>query len=89
MVWVGKAHIRRQINFGSIWMSDASYSDCNNVRSYITGVNKYDIAEDNDYGDIIVADFNFDKKMMLPLNVISEVMEAHLIYSIFRMIRVF
>jgi hypothetical protein len=56
------SQVRQQINFGSRWMSDASYSDCNNVRSYITGVNKYDIAEDNDYGDIIVADFNFDKK---------------------------
>ncbi len=39
--------------------SDA-YVDCNAVRSYSTGHQQYKDAPDNDFGDIVVADLNFD-----------------------------
>ncbi|MDB5274599.1 MAG: repeat protein [Chitinophagaceae bacterium] len=38
------------------------FSDCNTVRSYTTGKNKDAEVMDNDFGDLIVADFNFDQK---------------------------
>jgi len=38
------------------------FSDRNSIRSYSTGLNADSIASDNYFGDIIVADFNFDKK---------------------------
>ena len=41
--------------------------DCNLCRSYQTGKNETVEEQDNDYGDIIVADFNFDKKEDLAL----------------------
>ena len=45
----------------SIYYYDYEFKDCNNVRSYITGKNKKNQrVEDNDYGDFIIADFNFD-----------------------------
>ncbi len=39
-----------------------SYKDCSATRSFMTGKNKNAEADDNDYGDFIVADFNFDGK---------------------------
>ena len=39
-----------------------TFVDCNNVRSYSTGINNLQGVVDNDFGDIIVADFNFDNK---------------------------
>lgn len=36
------------------------FESCNAVRSYITGYNKNTPIVDNDYGSLIVADFNFD-----------------------------
>jgi hypothetical protein len=39
-----------------------SFKNCESNRSFITGKNQYREAEENDYGDIIVADFNFDNK---------------------------
>lgn len=39
--------------------SDA-FVDCNAVRSYSTGHQQYKDAPDNDFGDIVVADLNFD-----------------------------
>lgn len=38
----------------------AAYQNCNAARSYSTGKNRDADATDNDYGDLIVADFNFD-----------------------------
>jgi hypothetical protein len=38
------------------------YTQCSAVRSYSTGKNKDAIVQDYDYGDLIVADFNFDGK---------------------------
>lgn len=39
-----------------------SYSACKNVRSYETGLNQNEEVIDNDYGDLVIADFNFDQK---------------------------
>jgi hypothetical protein len=36
------------------------FSDCSAVRSYVTGKNANAEADDNDWGDFIVADYNFD-----------------------------
>ena len=41
-------------------LGDSSFILCNNVRSYITNKNVNVEVVDNDYGDLIVADFNFD-----------------------------
>lgn len=38
------------------------FVNCNSVRSYTTGLNKNMESIDNDFGDLIVADFNFDSK---------------------------
>jgi len=39
-----------------------TYDNCDNVRSYVTGQNKNKEALDNEYGDFVVADLNFDGK---------------------------
>ena len=44
-----------------VLLEDA-YDNCNNVRSYITSENRNKEAPDNEYGDFIVADLNFDGK---------------------------
>jgi hypothetical protein len=46
----------------SDWMFASDYTDCNMVRSYTTNVKSKALVEDNDYGDLIIADFNFDGK---------------------------
>jgi hypothetical protein len=43
-------------------LGESSFVNCNNVRSYTTGINLNAEVVDNDFGDLIVADFNFDKK---------------------------
>ena len=43
-------------------LGDSSFVSCSNVRSYTTGINKNAEVVDNDFGDLIVADFNFDNK---------------------------
>ena len=50
------------IEFSSTYFFEKVFNDCNNVRSYITEKNQHIDVEDNDFGDLIVADFNFDKK---------------------------
>lgn len=51
------------ISFGTEFpLFKSSFVDCNNVRSYTTGINKNAEVVDNDFGDLIVADFNFDNK---------------------------
>lgn len=39
-----------------------AYTKCSATRSYITGKRKKAQAVDNDYGDFVVADFNFDNR---------------------------
>jgi hypothetical protein len=48
------------IRLHSDWMFEVDYSNCKYVRSYTTNFNHKSDAVDNDYGDIIVADYNFD-----------------------------
>jgi hypothetical protein len=50
------------IRYSSIYFYDNVLIDCNHVRSYQTKKNDTIMAIDNDYGDLIVADFNFDKR---------------------------
>jgi hypothetical protein len=51
---------RQTIVFGSELLFKGSFSDCNSVRSYSTGKNKNVRAVDNDFGDLVIADYNFD-----------------------------
>lgn len=52
--------IRQTIVFGSDLLFKESFSNCNNIRSYSTGKNKNVQSVDNDFGDLVIADFNFD-----------------------------
>jgi hypothetical protein len=54
--------ILQKINFISPFLFDTVYTDCNAVRSYITGKNEDMEAPDYDFGDLIIADLNFDGK---------------------------
>lgn len=51
---------QQEIDFATGWLYDESFVACGAVRSYITGVNKDAEYMDNDFGDLVVADFNFD-----------------------------
>jgi hypothetical protein len=48
------------IKITSDFLFGNTYSDCNAKRSYSTLKNAKAVAQDNDFGDIIIADFNFD-----------------------------
>ena len=48
------------IKITSNYLFDSTYFDCNAKRSYMTLKNVKAVAQDNDFGDIIIADFNFD-----------------------------
>ncbi|HKC67722.1 MAG TPA: hypothetical protein VKG26_05795, partial [Bacteroidia bacterium] len=50
------------INYYSNYFFDDVFNNCNSCRSYTTGKNVNDIIADNNFGDILVADFNFDHK---------------------------
>jgi len=50
---------KQVITFQAEFLID-EFADCNAVRSYTTGYNKNALVADNDYGSLIVADFNFD-----------------------------
>lgn len=58
---VSKAQVQK-IVISTNYLFSEVFVDCNNVRSYTTGLNKNREDIDNDYGDLIVADFNFDSK---------------------------
>ncbi len=47
---------------GSIFLFTAEYSNCNNVRSYSTGINKNKQVVDNGFGYLVIADLNFDNR---------------------------
>lgn len=53
---------KQEFNFGSSFLFEKTFIDCKTVRSYSTGINKNTEVIDNDFGDIIIADFNFDNK---------------------------
>jgi len=52
----------QEIQYCSEYIFGDAFSDCGNVRSFSTHVNQDSVALDNDYGDIVIADFNFDRK---------------------------
>lgn len=52
----------QKITVKSDLLFETAYSDCSAARSFVTGKNKNAEASDNDYGDFVVADFNFDGK---------------------------
>lgn len=52
----------QEIEFVSESLFEESYMSCDAVMSHTTGVNKDLKVVDNDYGDIVVADLNFDGK---------------------------
>jgi hypothetical protein len=54
--------ILQELSFSSFLFNDDDWANCRSVRSYITGKNVKKEAIDNEYGDIIVADFNFDSR---------------------------
>jgi hypothetical protein len=51
---------KQSITFGSNYFHGTEFTDCKNVRSYPARINDTLEVVDNDYGDLIVADFNFD-----------------------------
>ncbi len=56
-----KKQIQR-INITPEYLFQTAFQSCSAARSYITGKNKNAEADDNDYGDFIAADFNFDNR---------------------------
>jgi|GraSoiStandDraft_1057264.scaffolds.fasta_scaffold194696_2 hypothetical protein len=50
------------IQYGSAFLYHDVFKKCENVRSYSTGLHSKVEVLDNDYGDLVVADFNFDGK---------------------------
>lgn len=54
---------KQELNFGASYLFQKTFIECTkSVRSYSTGINKNAEIVDNDFGDIIIADFNFDNR---------------------------
>ena len=53
---------KQTIRYSSTFLYDSVFKRCSFVRSYTTGKNKNLEVGDNDHGDLVVADFNFDGK---------------------------
>jgi hypothetical protein len=51
---------KESIKYSSSYLFDKVFKDCKSARSYQTHVNDTFKVVDNDFGDLIVADFNFD-----------------------------
>ena len=60
---------------------DNIFQNCDNVRSYFTGKNENQEVNDNNYGDFIVADFNFDTKE--DIAIINECTNSGNLYSFY------
>jgi hypothetical protein len=52
----------QKINLNTPFLFEDAYKNCNRVRSYINGYKKDAEAFDYDFGDLIIADLNFDGK---------------------------
>jgi hypothetical protein len=50
------------VQYSSTFLYEDVFKKCEQVRSYSTGFNSKAEALDNNYGDLVVADFNFDGK---------------------------
>ncbi len=55
-------HAVQTVTFNNGHYFSTVFADCNQVRSYLTGKNKEADVSDNDFGDLVIADFNFDNK---------------------------
>ncbi len=51
-----------KIQLSSIFFMDQEFTNCGNIRSYSIENEYQNEVIDNDYGDLIIADFNFDNK---------------------------
>ena len=56
------ANVIQTIQLTSTGLFEDAFKNCNAARSFSTGINLKEKALDNDYGDVIIADFNFDLK---------------------------
>ncbi|TCZ70465.1 XAC2610-related protein [Flaviaesturariibacter aridisoli] len=56
----GKATPRQRLELPSALLYSSEYAGCSNVRSYSTGWGNQREVVDQDFGDIVVADLNFD-----------------------------
>ena len=52
----------QKIIVNSEFIFEKDFKNCSEIRSYSTKINDKKIDEDNDFGDLIIADFNFDGK---------------------------
>jgi len=50
------------VNFEAPFLFEGVFGNCHNVRSHVTEYNKDNTVADFDFGDLIVADLNFDGK---------------------------
>lgn len=50
----------QKITVNPEYLFETAYSECSTVKSYVTGKNQKAEVVDNDYGDLIITDFNFD-----------------------------
>ena len=53
-------HFLQKISYYSLDFYNDAFLNCENKRSYTTGKNKNNETENGNYGDLVVADFNFD-----------------------------
>jgi hypothetical protein len=64
-VFIIKKNTRKlvdSVSVTSLFITYNSFQDCNNVRSYITRKNSKQIIVDGNYGQLVIADLNFDSK---------------------------
>jgi hypothetical protein len=77
--------ISNKIHLGSRWFFEGTYTDCNRVRSYITGVNKDMEIADNDFGDIVLPTLILTARMILRLRKIAAVIAGLIMLFMYRM----
>lgn len=53
---------KQEFNFGSNFLFEKTFINCKTVRSYSTGINRDAEILDNEFGDLVIADFNFDNR---------------------------
>ena len=52
--------LKQLITFKTGYLFEDAFTSCTNTKSYFTGTNLNLEVADNDYGDLIIEDFNFD-----------------------------
>ncbi|WPU99808.1 hypothetical protein SNE26_27740 [Mucilaginibacter sp. cycad4] len=56
-----KPHVWQSIRYKASVLYEDAFKNCNATRSYITGYRKNAEVPDYDFGDLVIADLNFDK----------------------------